>query len=349
MDKQKQIIVAVVGVSAALLLYFLLIVRPNMSSEENSNDTPYNISFATPEVDEKEIKLIESATKKEIYDEDMSDYDHTKYDSLANNFAFLSKMRGKIGGVPTGKTVEKTKTVSKAEAFKNQLKDLEELGKKSFGVDKITKPRAKRSNSDLSSLDIASGIKPEVPKVQPQQGNYFFGAASATKSNSWQDLVPAETVDQGLYTTGSTVAIRTKKSLYFPSTRITIPKDAVVYGKISFTDDRVLIDVKTYKHRNRLYPVAITTHDFDGREGIHLKTRSFFAIPAKVSKTVLDAALQTYSQQANAFGGGTDRVPLGDIAGVSALNEVSQEIFAKRRVFIPRKYHVWLTVTQEDE
>lgn len=175
--------------------------------------------------------------------------------------------------------------------------------------------------------------------------NYFQGAGSANDSDKEIGLIPAETVDQGTLVNGSTIAIRTKKEVRLSSPDLLIPKGSVIYGKVNISTNRLQIDINSYKKDNKLYLLDFSLYDFDGREGIHLGNRTWPKIPAKVTKDVYDYAYQK-GTQASTFGGDSD-IQLDqakDIAILSATKEIGNEIFEKRRVFMPKKYHLWFNI-----
>ncbi|WP_271781965.1 conjugative transposon protein TraM [Aquimarina algiphila] len=175
--------------------------------------------------------------------------------------------------------------------------------------------------------------------------NYFQGAGSANDADKEIGLIPAETVDQGTLVNGSTIAIRTKKEVCLSNPPLVIPKGSVIYGKVDISTNRLLIDINSYKKGNKLYLLDFSLYDFDGREGIHLGNRTWPKIPAKVTKDVYDYAYQR-GTQASTFGGDSD-IQLDqakDIAILSATKEIGNEVFEKRRVFMPKKYHLWFNI-----
>jgi hypothetical protein len=110
--------------------------------------------------------------------------------------------------------------------------------------------------------------------------------------------------------------------------------------------DRLMIDVESYKSNNKLYLLDIRLYDFDGREGIHLGNRTWTKIPSKVAKDVYEYAYQK-GTQASTFGTEDNSIDLDeskDIAILSTAKHVGEEVFEKRKVFMPRKYHLWLNI-----
>ena len=185
--------------------------------------------------------------------------------------------------------------------------------------------------------------------TQFQAQNFFHGAQSSNDDNKVLGLIPAETIDDRLLVNGSTVAIRTKKEIRLVNPRVVIPKGAVVYGKVSFGTNRLLIDIDSYKTKNTLYRLDFTLFDFDGIEGIHLDSRTWPKIPGKVAKDVYDYAYQRGTQAAG-FGSENNSVNLEeakDIAILSAAKEIGNEVFEKRKVFMPKKYHLWFNINAQ--
>lgn len=196
--------------------------------------------------------------------------------------------------------------------------------------------------------EISKGVSEKITnQIQSQfkQKNHFHGAGSGS-SKQVIGLIPAETVDQGVLVQGSTIAIRTKKEVRLNNPTVLIPKGAIVYGRISFATNRLLININSYKVRNQLYKLNFSLFDFDGVEGIHLGNRTWPKIPGRVTKDVYDYAYQKGTQAAT-FGNDANGVNLDEaknIAILSASKEIGNEIFEKRRVFMPKKYHLWINI-----
>lgn len=204
-------------------------------------------------------------------------------------------------------------------------------------------PKELTEISQKASERIANSVKDKIGGKA-----YFQGAGSARRNNDIVGLVPAETVDQGVLVNGSTIAIRTKKEVSLKNPALYIPKGSIVYGKVNLSVDRLLIDINSYKTRDKLYLLDFSLYDYDGREGIHLGNRTWPKIPSKVAKDVYDYAYQRGTQAA-AFGG-NNSISLDeakDIATLSAAKEISEEVFDKRRVYMPKKYHLWFNINEQ--
>jgi len=205
-------------------------------------------------------------------------------------------------------------------------------------------PEAITAIGTTVSEKLAGGISSQF-----QSQNFFHGAQSAKGDDKVLGLIPAETVDDGLLVNGSTIAIRTKEAIQLSAPRVRIPKGAVVYGRVSFGTNRLLIDITSYRTQDKLYQLDFSMFDFDGVEGIHLDNRTWPKIPGKVTKDVYDYAYQK-GTQASTFGSGDTGVNLDearDIAILSAAKEIGNEVFEKRRVFMPKKYHLWINIKND--
>lgn len=335
MDNKKKIIVGVVGLVLAGSLIFILLGMASGSDEKEMNS---GLEFDSPMVNEEEF---DSSTKKQLYDKDEFEYDAERYDSMADNLSFLQKMKQKLN--PEKEFDE--------EEYLEKEEDDEEIDDVNAQLQMLMALQNDMNTQPTIAYNQAAApvVQEEIPvKKVPKEGNYFFGAASDGKK-AGENLIPAEVIDQGFQKQGTTIAIRTKQEILIPERNIKIPKNAVIYGVVNIQDTRLIININKYKRDNKLYTIDLDVHDYDGQLGIHLNNRTIFRIPSNVTKDVYNAAIKRYSQQAGALSGGGNDLngkDIGNLAAISAAKEVSKEIFDRRRVFIPRKYHLWLTVNQ---
>lgn len=332
MDNNKKIIVAIVGVIMTGVLVFAITSLTGNSISFSDKSMAEGLEFDTPEVD---IQKFDNSSKKELYD-DAQEFDEEKYDSIADNLSFLQKVKKKM----VNEEVE-DEIPEETEDVNEELQMLMAL-QNSLNAD----PQA-----DMGYMPTQVMQNEPEPKKVPKEGAYFFGAASASAKSGKESLIPAEVIDQGVFKQGATIALRTKQTITIPQQNISIPKGAVIYGVVRIEDTRLNIRINKYRRDNALYSVDMNVYDYDGVQGIHLDHRSIFSIPSNVAKDVYRAAMQTYQQQQTIVGNGNNgdrRVPLDRVAILSAAKEVSKELFDKRKVFVPRKYHLWLTINNED-
>ncbi len=321
MDKKKKIIVALVGLMSSLASGY--VVKQKVFSSDDDLKAK-GMGFLGEFVSPPQPDLQNSLTKKEMYDKEAVGYQPAE--------------------APVSLEEEKEE-----EAY-DDLQQILELQKSLEKVDEY-------QEKEVAYNDKATSTKKrEVEKIEvpiPQEGNYFFGATSTKKSNSTTNLIPAETIDAGVVSDGSTIGIRLKKPMYFKATGITVPKGAVIYGLVNFSSEgassRINIDVAGYRRRNTLYRIGVQAYDFDAREGIHVDNKSIFKIPGKVAKDVYRYAYNK-GTQSSPLGGNDNNASLDEakvIALLSAAKELGEELFVKRKAFIPSKYHLWLSVKED--
>ncbi len=330
MDTNKKIIVAVVGV---ILLGVLIFAIRGLGSTGSSTtgEMADGLEFDSPDLD---IEKFDNSTKKELYDE-TNTYDRERYDSLADNLSFLQKMKNKLlkDGIRDEEIPEEIPNVNEDLQMLMELQNNLNKANPQYDMNYVPPP--------------VVTPEPEEKKI-PKEGDYFFSASSTTTTALRENLIPAEVIDQGVLKQGSTIALRTKQPITLPKQNIRIPKGAVIYGVVNIEGTRLNIDINKYKRDNTLFSIDMSVYDYDGLQGIHLNHRSLFSIPSNVSKDVYRAAMRTYEQQQPLIGNGNRRVPLDRVAILSAAKEISRELFDKRKVFVPRKYHIWLTINNQD-
>lgn len=231
------------------------------------------------------------------------------------------------------------------EELESLLKTYDQYARGYYGTDPSSPFPSNTDSTDIAENRKKADERLASAKEKFSGSKHFQGAGSVNASSGATDLVPAETVDQSLLFNGSTIAIRTKKAIQLTNPDVLIPQGAVVYGRVSFSANRLFVDIQSYKEGDKLYPLSFKTFDFDGREGIHLGNRTWPKIPSQVAEDVYDFIYQR-GTQASAFGGAQD-IKLEDaqnIALLSASREISKEIFDKRRIMMPKKYNLWLNI-----
>jgi hypothetical protein len=200
-------------------------------------------------------------------------------------------------------------------------------------------------NQKNDSVPLTTSFGP--PKAPSRQS--FYGAGWTGSTDGSVLLTPLEAIENKLLKQGETLPLRTLKEINLRGRRI--PAGTVLYGKIAVSDRRLNIKVTGIILNNTLVPATFAILDYDGLPGIELKGNEWFQIPAEVTEDVYKAALSTYQQQQFQIGGvgGVNRVPLKDIATLSAADKVAREAFAKIRVFVPYKYRLWLKIDDNND
>ena len=340
MEKKKKIIIGVVStimVIALGLVFKFMIFNDGDAGNQGIED---EISILLPTVDKQ--LLSEEASKKEEYDNQHITEDESKnilldeLNTSSEDDLEKQQLEAELAKVLEMQKQMELQRLQSMRAASNRRAPVPVNGATANPVADIAK---------ILSKGIENGVRGGLPG-----GTGSFYGAGSFNSSTELDLVPAETVDQGVLVNGSTIAIRTKEPLRLRNPNITIPKDAVVYGKVTFAGvDRLDINIVSYKTNKKLYNLNLQVYDFDGRPGVHLSNRSWSKIPGKVTNDVFRYAFQRGTQQP-ALGGAQNSVSIDeakDIAALSAANEVAQELFDKRRVMVPRKYHLWINITDD--
>lgn len=366
MDNNKKIIVGVVG--ALMLIALVLIMKMTFfKSAPEASKGANKIAISIPAVDENQI---EDLSKKEQYDKE-------RIQKVGgDNPFFRNEREGDQKKIVKGLVFEDSEDDKESKPSKNKTSDTKSKKKK--------KKRRKSSNQQMNDdlmmiMAMQEQMEEEQNRIEQQQrqhqleANYlnpgntestsdpygksntsvsqgasgrFFGTVKPSKNKSVKVLIPAETVDRGIVSQNSTIAIRTKKEFTVEHLGITIPKNAVVYGKAQFQGpDRMRVNIESYKDNETLYALRLKVYDFDGREGVHLSSRTWTKIPAKVADDVFQYAYQKGTQQ-SAFGNNNtiNLDEAGNIAALSAAKEISDEILKKRKVMMPKKYNLWIHI-----
>ncbi|WP_340200114.1 conjugative transposon protein TraM [Ascidiimonas sp. W6] len=367
MDKNKKIIA--IAVFVVFITAIGLYAKFSLFASEEEEDPEFSITV--PEVNEEDL---DSVSKLDGYDKDLirnrklddeeiverieedgkkkgSEYVFNPFkrnnpgDSLAVSQDAFERMRQE----EQLKAKEELELLLKMqEEMSEQLRDPEPVPEDNYYQSVPTTQVT--SVSETSALEeVPPPTLAEKWSEQSERKNPFKGVGGFSGSGEILDLSPAETVDQAIIIAGSTIAIRLKRFLFVPESNITIPKDAVLYGKASFNDkNRLNIDISSYKTNKKLYPVSLAIYDFDGREGVHLGTNTWPKVPGKVAKEVFRFVKQR-GTNVSALGGGNDidAEQVRTVALLSTINEVLDELVNRRRVFMPKKYHLWINVVQE--
>ena len=361
MDKKNKIMIVVAGVFCLILLSLLIYFVFLSPSDENLKRNENFVEITIPDVIEGEL----SNNKKDSYDKD-ENYPANENTSLLDsliNLANNKEEKNKLIPIPMDYS-------SNAQQSKEELDMFLELQKQIDQSTALNNDVAKYNDLYNNAENYNSRAKtyvdrPVMPtkeeaeeivlnnsfKIDNASSSGFYTTVNENNDERKFELIPAEIVDRKLVYNGTTIAIRTKKSIRIPDTKITIPKDAILYAVVQFQSSyRVNLDIANYKSGKTLYPIDINVVDYDGRPGISLSDKSWLKIPSKVTKDVFDYAYKrgTQANQSALNGGGQNsQVSLKEaqsIGVLSSLREISNELLVKRKVLIPSQYEVWLYI-----
>lgn len=369
LDKKKKIIIGVVFVAAlgTLILMMSLILFPKMKESHDK-------LILTPNVDEKQLK---EKSKLEIYNQDERDL--KKYFSKDGKYGIDTELpedekllQGQFQSFD-GNT-EENDYAKRQERYMKALSNISSPGRsyssgsgyssdygsasenslsKIFALqDKIraglTEGAASRNSLDSADASKTRESKKDLVKNDVRDQKNFFQGTTAGNNKKILQLIPSETIEQKRILDKNIIPIRIKEDMRLTDVPggLVIPKNSIVYGRISLGEDRINIDIESYKKDNVLYQLNFKVFDYDGREGIHMNNHSWLKIPSTVAKDVFDYSYERGTNGGSVLGGNTgiDLKEARNLAILSAGKEISKEVFEKKRVFLPKKYQLWINI-----
>jgi conjugative transposon TraM protein len=125
-----------------------------------------------------------------------------------------------------------------------------------------------------------------VPLAFVKETNGFFGLDEPGETDAPINAIEAVVHETQSVVAGSTIKMRLTDDVYLAGKLI--PKDHFVYGTVSISGERLLVQISSIQSDNSLYPVALKVYDVDGLPGIYM--------PGAIER---DAAKQATSQSAN--------------------------------------------------
>jgi len=361
MDKKNKIMIVVAGVFCLILLSLLIYFVFLSPSDENLKRNENFVEITIPDVIKGEL----SNNKKDSYDKD-ENYPANENTSLLDsliNLANNKEEKNKLIPIPMDYSSNAQQSKEELDMFLELQKQIDESTALNNDVAKYNDLYNNAENYNSRAKTYVD--RPVMPtkeeaeeivlnnsfKIDNASSSGFYTTVNENNDERKFELIPAEIVDRKLVYNGTTIAIRTKKSIRIPDTKITIPKDAILYAVVQFQSSyRVNLDIANYKSGKTLYPIDINVVDYDGRPGISLGDKSWLRIPSKVTKDVFDYAYKrgTQANQSALNGGGQNsQVSLKEaqsIGVLSSLREISNELLVKRKVLIPSQYEVWLYI-----
>ena len=136
--------------------------------------------------------------------------------------------------------------------------------------------------SSTTGLDTASH-----PLSYPSGQNGFFGLEQDNVSQTG-NAVSAVVHETQTLTAGSTIKLRLLQDIFING--MLIPKETFVFGTCAIQGERLIVDIKTIRFRNSVYPVSMQVFDQDGLSGIYVPG----AISRDAAKEGTDQAIQSY-------------------------------------------------------
>lgn len=115
--------------------------------------------------------------------------------------------------------------------------------------------------------EIFSNIDSEIEEanIPEKRVSRFY---TATNSQTGKNTISVSTVTDQTVTAGSTIKLITNESITLDN--IVIPAKTILTGVVSFSNDRMKIEVKYIAYNNSIYTLNKNVYDKDGMEGIPL-------------------------------------------------------------------------------
>lgn len=363
LDKKKKIIIGVVFIiSLAILVIAMKQIIFSKIEKSDSN------AIVTPNVDKNQI---EEKSKLEIYeqeDNNLKKYFSKNEEQLGRDSEILEQDR--IENQPQNIDRESQRDyLNKQERLMNTLanmssrennypvnndnnfeKIIELQDRLRSGLAASTASPSYINNMEVpvNSLNEAKVNENKKPVNNQELNDSKKHFQTVGNHKKILQLIPSETLEQKRILDKNIIPIRVKEDMKLIDIPggLVIPKNTILYGKVSLGEDRIHIDIESYKKDNMLYVLNFKVYDYDGREGIHVNNHSWIKIPSKVSQDVFDYSIERGTNGGSSILGNTstgiDLKEARNLAVLSAGKEISKEVFEKRRVFLPKKYQLWI-------
>lgn len=186
-------------------------------------------------------------------------------------------------------------------------------------------PQLEKLNTMLDKIIRIQHPGGEVPA---RAASGLPGAPDTAAANS----LPAVIQENQVLVAGATIALRLTAEVRING--VSFPKDQLLYGVVSITNDRMLVTIQSIRREQGIYPVALQVYDLDGLPGIH--------IPGSLGR---ETVKQSAEQNINSMGlAGFDPSPLGQVtnAGVMTARSLLSRKVRLLRVTVRAGYQVLL-------
>jgi conjugative transposon TraM protein len=190
----------------------------------------------------------------------------------------------------------------------------------------------KSRQSDITAVD-----SPVMMQARPEMGSVYnidslerTGYTAETSVTGFQNIdadivpsnvsgtvIPAIIPEDQTMVTGATLKLRTQQEASVGG--LTIPKNALLYGKVSISGERMLVGIGSVRIGKGIYPVDLQVFDMDGMAGIR--------IPGAIDR---DVAKESAEQGASSLGTlGTLDQSLGAQAATAGV-QAAKTLFSRK-------------------
>lgn len=149
------------------------------------------------------------------------------------------------------------------------------------------------SNENNTPVTLLAGTKNHIYDASgktaiPIKPNDFYSVEdNYSTEKAVQNALSAVIHETQTIVSGSTIKLRLINDVYINGALI--PKDNFVFGTASLNGERLIIEIKSIRYNNSLFPVALSVYDMDGMDGIYIPG----AIARNSAKESSDKAIQS--------------------------------------------------------
>jgi conjugative transposon TraM protein len=171
------------------------------------------------------------------------------------------------------------------------------------------------SSTHADDAMIMAGSGRDASNMPEFQQNGFFDL-DKTGNVADDNAISAVVHETQTLTAGSTIKLRLLQDIFINGRLI--PKASFVFGSCTIEGERLVVDIKTIRYRNSVFPVSMHVFDQDGLAGLYVPG----AITRDALKEGSDQALQSY-----------DPMSLSSSVGAQAASagiQMAKGIFSKK-------------------
>jgi conjugative transposon TraM protein len=149
------------------------------------------------------------------------------------------------------------------------------------------------SNENNTPITLLTGTENRIhdtmgnAAISIKQNTFYSVEDSYSPEKGVQNALSAVIHETQTIVSGSTIKLRLLNDVYINGALI--PKDNFVFGTASLNGERLIIEIKSIRYNNSLFPVALSVSDMDGMDGIYIPG----AIARTSAKESSDKAIQS--------------------------------------------------------
>lgn len=125
-------------------------------------------------------------------------------------------------------------------------------------------PNAVTDNGEEATIYRATKAKGEFLDINTSGFNELSDKEDHNIDNSFK----ASFFNQQTLTSGATVKIKLDEPMLIND--VLIGANNFLYGRVNIADDRLVINIRSIRYKDHLFPVSLMVYDYDGQAGIHM-------------------------------------------------------------------------------